>query len=180
MKSMMGGHGGDNLPKAQAIKDATMAHFILKNLEPGKLFMHFNGSYHSDNYEGINWYLYRSAKQLSIVTIGIAEQSSIKKLEEKYLGNADFIIAGIALFVGLVIENMWVVMGILTYPDHALAPYWIAILWVGLGLTINHSMALFRDHTLIGSVVVGIAATVTYLAGQRFGAVEVGALYLTP
>jgi len=26
-----GGHGGDNLPKSQAIKDATMAHFIMKN-----------------------------------------------------------------------------------------------------------------------------------------------------
>ena len=28
MVAMMGGHGGSNLPKAQAIKDATMAHFI--------------------------------------------------------------------------------------------------------------------------------------------------------
>ena len=93
MKTMMGGHGGDNLPKAQAIKDATMAHFILKNLEPGRLFIHFNGSYHSDNYEGINWYLYRNEKQLSIVTISIAEQTSVLKLEEKYLDNADFIIA---------------------------------------------------------------------------------------
>ena len=30
MVAMMGGHGGSNLPKAQAIKDATMAHFILQ------------------------------------------------------------------------------------------------------------------------------------------------------
>ena len=44
------GHGkvSDNLPKAQAIKDATMAHFILKNWSAGKQLLHFNGAYHSD------------------------------------------------------------------------------------------------------------------------------------
>ncbi len=94
--------------------------------------------------------------------------------------NADFTIAAIALCVGLVIDNLWVLMGILTYPENSFAPYWIAILWVGLGLTINHSMALFRDHTLIGSLVVGAFAPVTYLAGERFGAVTVNELYLTP
>ena len=39
MKEMLPGHGGDNLPKAQAIKDATMAHFILQYFKPGK-FIH--------------------------------------------------------------------------------------------------------------------------------------------
>ncbi|HSQ47121.1 MAG TPA: ChaN family lipoprotein, partial [Lutibacter sp.] len=57
IKAMMGGHGGDNLPKSQAIKDATMAYFILKNREKDKLFIHYNGSYHSDDFEGIYWYL---------------------------------------------------------------------------------------------------------------------------
>jgi hypothetical protein len=57
MLEMMDGHSGENLPKAQAIKDATMAHFILKYYKPGSLFIHYNGAYHSDNYEGIVWYL---------------------------------------------------------------------------------------------------------------------------
>jgi hypothetical protein len=43
MLEMMGGHGGENLPKAQAIKDATMAHFILRSWVPGKLFIHYHG-----------------------------------------------------------------------------------------------------------------------------------------
>ena len=59
MLEMMGGHGGANMPKAQATKDATMAYFILQNVKPGTLFIHFNGSYHSENYDGINWYLKR-------------------------------------------------------------------------------------------------------------------------
>ena len=45
-------HTTMHLAEAQAMKDATMAHFILKNWEPGKTFLHFNGSYHSDNFQG--------------------------------------------------------------------------------------------------------------------------------
>ena len=56
MLTMMVGHGGDNLPRAQAIKDATMAYFIFKYYQQGSLFIHFNGSYHSENHEGIVWY----------------------------------------------------------------------------------------------------------------------------
>jgi len=39
MIEMMGGHGGPNMPKAQARKDATMVYFNLKNLKPGNLFI---------------------------------------------------------------------------------------------------------------------------------------------
>ena len=53
----MGNHSNANFPKAQAIKDATMAYHILENWSQEKLFLHFNGAYHSDNYESIYWYL---------------------------------------------------------------------------------------------------------------------------
>lgn len=92
MKKMMGGHGGDNLPKAQAIKDATMAYFILKNKPLNKLFVHYNGSYHSDNYEGIFWYLKQQNQSLNIVTISVVEQEKIKKFNKDYKFKADFII----------------------------------------------------------------------------------------
>ncbi|MBL4724852.1 MAG: ChaN family lipoprotein, partial [Lutibacter sp.] len=92
MKEMMGGHGGDNLPKAQAVKDATMAHFILKNIEKEKLFIHYNGSYHSDNYEGINWYLKQKNKKISIVTVTIVEQENLKVFKKENKLRADYII----------------------------------------------------------------------------------------
>jgi len=61
MREMMGMGGkpgaSDNIAKAQALKDAAMGWFILQNLIPGKVFIHFNGAYHSDNYEGIIWYV---------------------------------------------------------------------------------------------------------------------------
>ncbi len=90
MLKMMGGHGGDNLPKAQAIKDATMGYFISKNLEKGKLFIHYNGSYHSDNFEGILWYLKNSNPDLKVITITTVEQDSVKKLNEDNKNIANF------------------------------------------------------------------------------------------
>jgi uncharacterized iron-regulated protein len=92
MIAMMGGHGGDNLPKAQAIKDATMAHFMLKYYQPGSLMIHFNGSYHSENHEGIVWYLKKAKPELKIATIQVVSQKDIKSLLAENKGKADYLI----------------------------------------------------------------------------------------
>lgn len=95
MLEMMGGHGGgsDNFPKAQAIKDATMAFFISENLPEKGTFIHFNGSYHSDNYEGIVWYLQNDyAPKAKITTITTVEQEDLSGLEEENTGKADYTI----------------------------------------------------------------------------------------
>lgn len=89
---MAGGHGGDNLPKAQAIKDATMAHFILKNWRSGQTFIHYNGTYHSNNFEGIAWYLKQANPDLKIMTIASVQQEKIDSLAEESLGLANFIL----------------------------------------------------------------------------------------
>jgi len=86
------GHGGENLPKSQAIKDATMAHFILKNLSAGQTFIHYNGSYHSDNQTAIVWYLKQSRPDLKIVTIGSTEQESVENLDKENESLGDFIL----------------------------------------------------------------------------------------
>jgi len=85
-------HGGDNFPKAQAIKDATMAHFIAQNYKPNHLFIHYNGTYHSDNYEGILWYLKRNQSKLNYLTISTVSQADVSTLLEENQNKADFII----------------------------------------------------------------------------------------
>ena len=92
MMTMMGGHGSPNMPKAQASKDATMAYFILQNFKPGSLFIHYNGAFHSDNYDGINWYLKRTRPDLGYGTITTVSQKNIKELLAENKGKADFII----------------------------------------------------------------------------------------
>lgn len=81
-----------NFPKAQATKDATMAHFILKNWSEGKIFMHYHGAYHSANYQSIYWYLKYNNPNLNIVTITTVSQNDIKYLEDENTGTADFTI----------------------------------------------------------------------------------------
>ena len=92
MMSMQGGHAGEKMPKAQAIKDATMAYFINKNRKEDNIFVHYNGTYHSDNYEGINWYLRKLDAGIKIVTIATVEQKDISKLEAEHYNKADFIL----------------------------------------------------------------------------------------
>lgn len=91
--SGMEGHTPNpNLPLAQAVKDATMAYFILENWQEGKMIMHFNGSYHSDNHQGIVWYLLQKQPDLKIVTITTKFQGEIGEVEKENIGSADFII----------------------------------------------------------------------------------------
>lgn len=86
MMSMMHSKSEDDFtrfyfPMAQAIKDATMAWSIKKNYEEGKKILHFNGSYHSDNYEGIVWYLKRYLPNVTIKTITTKEVENVEEIE---------------------------------------------------------------------------------------------------
>ena len=93
MKHMPGMKSGSkNLPKAQAIKDATMAHFILDHFKEGHLFLHFNGTYHSNNKEGIVWYLRQQAPELEVGTIATVSQKGLDQLAEEHHGLADYIL----------------------------------------------------------------------------------------
>jgi len=85
-------HAMANLPKAQAVKDATMAYFIDKNMEDGKIFIHYNGSYHSKDHQGIVWYLDQMNKGYKIVTVTTVLQKDISELNAEYFGEADYII----------------------------------------------------------------------------------------
>ena len=88
----MARHNPENLPMAQAIKDATMAESIETHYKKRSLFLHLNGSYHSDFFQGIYWYLRRRNPNLKILTISTLSQSNLKKLPSEAYGQADFIL----------------------------------------------------------------------------------------
>ena len=92
MMTMMGEHTSPNMPKAQASKDATMAYFITENLKENSVFIHYNGSFHSDNFDGINWYLRKYKPEIKLITIATVEQNQLKTLEKEFVNKADFIL----------------------------------------------------------------------------------------
>lgn len=80
------------LAKAQAVKDATMAWFIAQNSKKGKTFIHYNGSFHSDNYGGILYFLKIYSPKLNVKTITTVEQPDVNQLESNNVGRADYVI----------------------------------------------------------------------------------------
>jgi len=96
MKDMMGGHVPSNMlniQTAQASKDATMAHFSVKNFNKGDLFFHMDGSYHSNNKRGIIWWVNKIKPGLNIKSITTLTQSDWdKKTPEQKEMIAEYII----------------------------------------------------------------------------------------
>jgi len=86
------GPNPENFPKAQAIKDATMANSIVKYRQPGQMVIHYNGSYHSDRFQGILWYLNKYSPSTKSLTITSVLQSEIDKMSDESKNQADFVI----------------------------------------------------------------------------------------
>jgi uncharacterized iron-regulated protein len=92
LKEMEQHMAGSYLMEAQALKDATMAHFILSNKKEGNVFLHFNGAYHTDYHQGIVWFIQKALPEANIITISVVTQQNISKLEKENLAKADFIL----------------------------------------------------------------------------------------
>ncbi|GAB2863504.1 ChaN family lipoprotein [Hymenobacter ruber] len=98
MAAMFGGdgkaHGGgaQNIIQAQALKDATMAHFIQTSLAPGQTMLHLNGSYHSDHHDGIVAWLHQNAPKLRVKTISVVTQEQLLTLEKEQMNVADYVV----------------------------------------------------------------------------------------
>ena len=82
-----------NIQTAQAAKDATMAHFVLKNYKKGDFLFHFEGTYHSDYSQGIIWWVNKinpGLKIKSITTVSQTEWSEMTVEQKETI--ADYII----------------------------------------------------------------------------------------
>jgi len=99
MANMMGGHIPPNMlniQTAQAAKDATMAYFSLTNFNEGDLYFHFNGSYHSNNSQGIIWWVNKIQPGLnikSITTVMQSEWDEMTKDEKVEIANYILVVA---------------------------------------------------------------------------------------
>ena len=92
MQMISGGDSGKKsyFAEAQALKDATMAWSIARNMD--RKFIHYNGNFHSDFHGGIIPYFEKYCPGKTIKTVCCIRQDSISRLDEENLGRADFII----------------------------------------------------------------------------------------
>lgn len=77
---------------AQAIKDATMAWFTHQAMTPGTPFLHLHGGYHTQERQGILWYLQRYRPSVKAVVLTTVLQRELDSLEAEHHGKGDFIL----------------------------------------------------------------------------------------
>lgn len=85
-----------NIQTAQAAKDATMAHFSLQNFNPGNLLFHIQGSYHSNYYQGIIWWINKiqpGLKIKAITTVTETEWNELTDEERSTIANYIIVVA---------------------------------------------------------------------------------------
>ena len=86
---------------------------------------------------------------------------------------SDLVLALACGLVGMALDTLWIVTGVLAYGTAEVAPPWIVMLWVGVGLTLNHSLSLFAGRPLLGGVLAAAAAPLSYVGGERLGGVQI-------
>lgn len=96
MADMMGSHAPPNMlniQMAQASKDATMAHFSLKNFKEDDFLFHIQGSYHSDYDQGIIWWINKIRPGLDIRSVTTVMENEWSEMTDEEIETiADYII----------------------------------------------------------------------------------------
>ena len=89
----------------------------------------------------------------------------------------DFQLMLVAVLIGLILDTTWVRLGWFEFAAgwafSGRAPLWILLLWAGLALTLNHSLAWLQSRLLLAAVISGVSSPLSYLEAARLGAVTI-------
>jgi len=83
----------------------------------------------------------------------------------------------VVALLGTAMDTFYNIFGIVEYRGtyqfaEWLAPMWITSMWVSFSTTINHSLKKVNSNKLIGVLLGAIFGPIAYLAGERYGAIE--------
>ena len=82
----------------------------------------------------------------------------------------------LAVVLGLIFDSLLVSSGWVRYPSgmvlQGFAPYWILAMWALFATTLNLSMGWLKSSLLLASFMGAVFGPLSYLAGQRLGAIE--------
>jgi len=114
-----------------------------------------------------DWYW--AVMPLLLMVIHIYRISACKLYELK--------LAVVIAFTGITIDTLFKVNGIYSFGNELLltersVPIWLAILWVGFALTINHSLNWLVKKAPLFIVGCAIAGPISYSAGRANGVID--------
>lgn len=77
--------------------------------------------------------------------------------------------------VGIFFDSLLVILGWVTYPSgqisEFLAPYWIVMMWMLFGTTLNLSMRWLKGRPFIAGLFGAVGGPASYVAGQKLGGI---------
>ena len=110
---------------------------------------------------------------LGVLAVAVIAVSHIRMAEHR-VHEAQLLV--LAMVLGLVFDSLLVSSGWVRYPSGMLfagiAPYWIVAMWALFSTTLNVSMSWLKGSLVLASVMGAVFGPLSYLAGQRLGAIE--------
>jgi len=89
----------------------------------------------------------------------------------------DFKLMLVSVLLGFILDTTWIKLGWLefaaSWPSADTAPLWILLLWAGLALTLNHSLAWLQSRLFLAALLGGLASPFSYMAAAQLGAVKI-------
>lgn len=84
---------------------------------------------------------------------------------------ADLLLMLGAAVLGLLIDTLWVQLGLMRFttpaPWAGLAPVWIVAMWMGFALTLNHSLAGLKRHLGLATMLGVVGGPLAYGVAER-------------
>jgi hypothetical protein len=115
---------------------------------------------------GLAWPGVIAALVFAIATLALAGRSA-----------ADLRTLAVVLPLGFMVDSGLVMSGWISYspagPMQALAPIWIAAIWLAFAFTLNHSLAFLRPHRALSALLGLAGGPLAYWGASRaFGVIE--------
>ena len=110
---------------------------------------------------------------LGTLAIAVAVFTHLVRSEQRA---AELRLLGLAAVIGLGWESMLVATGLVQYGAASIipgtAPYWIVAMWLLFATTLNVGMRWLRKSMLVTAIFGGIGGPLSFLAGEKAGAVS--------
>lgn len=80
--------------------------------------------------------------------------------------------------IGFALDSALMHLGVMRFESGLISdffiPPWLIMLWVAFAMTLNHSLYYFQEKPLFAFIGGAVSGPLSYLAGERFGAVQFG------
>ena len=127
----------------------------------------------------VNWFvaIYGATKNIIWPCILITALFAWWQLNDKRRHPNDMRVIVCAVIIGITLDSLWQVTGLVKFVSSPLAPMtpiWLLMLWVTFALTFNHSLSWLKPKILLAMLFGLIFSPLTYWGGSRLG----GMVYL--